>query len=154
MPLQDITWDEDGIDRLYAMYDASVKRHTLFQRHHRGIYVCESYMPELYVNEESLSRLRRLTYLNRCGETGELKYDYGICDNINQLITYWDWENDPRCLVIFCTPVRKCEQPPCDGWRWEKWGQYIGTKIPQADYLYDEPEIELVYVFTIFEKVL
>ena len=33
------------------------------------------------------------------------------------------------------------------GWRWHKWGPYIGTQDPQCEYLADEPEIKEVFVY-------
>ena len=36
-------------------------------------------------------------------------------------------------------------------WRWHKWGPYIGTKEPKCEYLYDEPEIDKVVIFELYE---
>jgi len=79
---------------------------------------------------------------------------YGVCDHYKQVI-----ENEPllsdeiydREFVVFITPVKKSDQPESGGWRWHKWGPYIGDYEPQAEYLYDEPEIEQVYVYHIYE---
>jgi hypothetical protein len=48
--------------------------------------------------------------------------------------------------------VIKANQSHEGGWRWHKWGEYIGKYEPQYEYLYDEPEIEKVYVYHIYEK--
>lgn len=56
---------------------------------------------------------------------------------------------DPRLLGVFFTPMVRAEQSPEGGWRWHKWGEYIGDHTPTAEYLYDEPEIERVYVVSI-----
>lgn len=45
----------------------------------------------------------------------------------------------------------KEHEPPKDGWRWHKWGPYIGTQEPKAEYLYDEPTITLIYTYTIIQ---
>jgi len=76
---------------------------------------------------------------------------YGVCDNYQQVIDLADLENDSRNFIVFLTPILKGEQSPSDGWRWHKWGDYIGTRKPQSEYLYDEPEINEIYVFHIYE---
>lgn len=35
------------------------------------------------------------------------------------------------------------------GWRWCKWGEYIGDYTPDHEYLYDEEGIEEVFVYQI-----
>jgi len=47
--------------------------------------------------------------------------------------------------------IRKDLEPTDGGWRWHKWGEYIGTQNPQMEYIHDEPEIEKVYVYHIYE---
>ena len=54
-------------------------------------------------------------------------------------------------FVILLTPVFKEDQPESCGWRWYKWGQYIGKYEPKCEYLYDEEGIDYVYCFTILE---
>jgi len=79
--------------------------------------------------------------------------DYGVCDNYHQIIARW-WEqlNVPdRRFVICLTQIRKDQQSPEGGWRWHKWGPYIGTGKPQCEYLYDEPDIQEVFCFHILE---
>jgi hypothetical protein len=48
----------------------------------------------------------------------------------------------------------KANQPKEDGWRWRKWGQYIGALEPTCEYIADEPHIDKVYVYHIYEKVI
>ena len=49
--------------------------------------------------------------------------------------------------------IDRDDQPEFDGWRWDHWGDYIGTQFPTTEYLYDEPEIERVYSYRIYEKI-
>ncbi|MNC81295.1 hypothetical protein D3C75_1343800 [compost metagenome] len=65
--------------------------------------------------------------------------------------TYKGLYDPERKFVVSLAEIRKDEQPEQWGWRWEKWGEYIGTQNSQADYLYDEPEIERVFVYHIYE---
>lgn len=78
--------------------------------------------------------------------------DFGVCDHWSQVIERWpELLTDPRRFVVTVTPIRKTDQTASGGWRWHKWGEYIGTKDPQYEYLYDEPDIDVVYVFHILE---
>ena len=80
---------------------------------------------------------------------------YGVCDHYQQILDKCPiLESDKnREFVIFITPVCAEDQPEDGGWRWCKWGEYIGDKNPQCQYLYDEPEIEMIYVYHIYEKI-
>lgn len=80
----------------------------------------------------------------------ELLPPYGVCDGPEQLLSLYDFEADPRQLVIFLVEMRKEDQPERDGWRWHKWGPYVGTQNPQCEYLYDEPEIESAWTYSIY----
>lgn len=84
-------------------------------------------------------------------ETHTFKNAYGICDNVEQVIEQYKLNESEKQFTISMTPMRKDEQPADGGWRWHKWGQYIGTQEPTAEYLYDEEKIDLVYVFHIYE---
>lgn len=76
---------------------------------------------------------------------------FGVCDTPEQLLSMYDFDADPRRFFITFTEMRKDEQSDWGGWRWHKWGEYLGTQDPQCEYLYDEPVIESVYVFHIYE---
>ena len=81
-----------------------------------------------------------------------LPHDYGVCDEWQQITTRWPRIiSDPRQLIIALTPIVRSEEPAHGGWRWHKWGEYIGTHHPQHEYLYDEVGIDQVYVFHIYE---
>ena len=86
-------------------------------------------------------------------KAGVAQSDYGVADNIQQVLNYYDKQikDSNRKYCISCTGIRKSDQPENGGWRWCKWGEYIGIKNSQADYLYDEPVITEVLVFQIYE---
>lgn len=79
---------------------------------------------------------------------------YGVCDTIDQVKErYEKWLNHPdyKFCVSF-TKVVKSEQSPQGGWRWHKWGEYIGSKNPKMEYLYDEDEtIQEVYCYHVYQ---
>lgn len=76
---------------------------------------------------------------------------YGVADNIEQVIELYN-KNEEGLFsgnhVISYFEVKK--SPEC-GWRWRKWGPYIGIKEPKCEYLADEPEIESVICFSIYK---
>lgn len=80
--------------------------------------------------------------------------NYGVCDYPEQLIERASsLETDPvRKFVVTFTRVTKASQPSDGGWRWHKWGPYIGDKKPTMEYLYDEPEIDEIFAFHIYER--
>lgn len=82
-------------------------------------------------------------------------HHHGVCDSWEQIIQTWPrLLSDPRPFIIGIAPVYREHQSERQGWRWEKWGKYIGTQRSVADYLYDEPEIDVVHVFHILEVAI
>lgn len=53
---------------------------------------------------------------------------------------------DERTFAVFFAPIVRADQDPSGGWRWHKWGEYLGAHDPQHEYLYDEEDIEQVYI--------
>ena len=94
-------------------------------------------------------------FLDWCLERGDkeiyMSHPYGVCDNWKQIfekipeIKYYK-ESNEKFVIFLCRHVRDNE-PEWGGWRWHKWGPYIGEKEPQYEYLHDEPEIEMIYTF-------
>lgn len=89
------------------------------------------------------------------GTQGNYRSNYGVCDNHEQIIKEYPelQECKDRNFVVIMTPIYKNEQESEGGWRWHKWGEYIGDKTPTHEYLYDEPDIEMIYVYHIFEVI-
>lgn len=72
---------------------------------------------------------------------------YGVCDSWEQIVEECPrLQADREPYVIRITPVVKGDN---GGWRWHKWGPYIGVHSPEYEYLDDEPAIEKVYTFSI-----
>ena len=84
--------------------------------------------------------------------------NYGVADNASQVLDYYDtlykeheeYMKDKK-FVILMSPVFKNEQSKDGGWRWHKWGPYIGVHEQCCEYLYDEQGIDYVYCFNIVE---
>ena len=83
------------------------------------------------------------------GERG----NYGVCDTVEQLLQHYpELEAEGRHFVVTITRVRRDQQSEEGGWRWHKWGEYIGTQNPRHEYLFDDTHIDEVLVFHIYEK--
>lgn len=79
---------------------------------------------------------------------------YGVCDSVDQLLEKCpELVESDRKFVVTVHTLKKSDQPLEGGWRWHKWGDYIGTQDPQCEYLHDEPVIEQVMTYHIYEKV-
>jgi hypothetical protein len=77
--------------------------------------------------------------------------DYGVCDTPEQAIEHLKLESRPENFFVSFVKIEKATQPADGGWRWHKWGPYIGTKEPQCEYIHDEPDIDAVYTYHVYE---
>lgn len=80
---------------------------------------------------------------------------YGVCDDADNLLAAMPVLQDPaRQFVVTLTKVERdlSNRGQGGGWRWHKWGPYIGKHEPTMEYLDDEPDIEAVYVYHVYEK--
>lgn len=79
---------------------------------------------------------------------------YGVCDSPEQFMEdvgkHLDALEDE--IVVSFTRLDKADEPPTGGWRWHKWGPYIGKQRRWREYLAEEPEIERVYVYHFFRR--
>lgn len=79
---------------------------------------------------------------------------YGVCDNLDQV----KWRcptivgSGSRKFIIILREIRKSDQPAQGGWRWHKWGEYIGAHYITSEYLYDEKVVDRVLVFHVYEQ--
>ena len=77
---------------------------------------------------------------------------YGVCDSWEQLIERCpELSESSKNYCISITAIDRASQPEFDGWRWHKWGEYIGTQSPTCEYIYDQPMIDLVYCYHIYQ---
>jgi hypothetical protein len=67
---------------------------------------------------------------------------YGVCDTPEQFLNKFrdTLESDCRTFCVAFTHVAKDPENAGNGggWRWHKWGEYIGTGQPTTEYLDDE----------------
>jgi hypothetical protein len=86
------------------------------------------------------------------------KVQYGVADSVEQIKDYYKEEiEDPdRKYVISMTPVfqDKENKGKGGGWRWHKWGEYIGILPTECEYLDDEDfgeDFKYVICFHLYE---
>lgn len=83
-------------------------------------------------------------------------HSYGVCDSPNQFLRKFRkvLDEDARAFCVSFTHIQKNPENAGQGggWRWHKWGPYVGKGKPTTEYLDDEKEFERgVYVFHILQ---
>lgn len=78
---------------------------------------------------------------------------YGVCDSPDDFMTRFgaSLKADPRAFVVSFVEISKSRQSPTGGWRWHKWGPYVGKQTKTCEYLYDEPVVERVFTYHVYE---
>lgn len=84
-------------------------------------------------------------------------YMYGVCDGLDNYMEKQGRALDALDKKYFVT-LTVVERDPDgkgkrQGWRWHKWGPYIGACEPEREYLDDEEGIDQVYCFQVFEQI-
>lgn len=80
---------------------------------------------------------------------------YGVIDTPKQFQEKFGklLEDDARQFAVFFTHIAQDSENKGygGGWRWHKWGEYLGDGKPQCEYLDDEDDfVDGVYVFHIY----
>jgi hypothetical protein len=85
------------------------------------------------------------------------KNSYGVADSIEQIKEYYkeEIEDAEKKYFIVLTPVfqEKENKGKGGGWRWHKWGEYIGKLDTRCEYLDDEEfgdDFKYVICFSIY----
>lgn len=88
---------------------------------------------------------------------GNYVSQYGVADNVEQIKEFYkeQIESTDEKFVIAVTPVWQDKENTGKGggWRWHKWGEYIGDLNPQHEYLDDEDfgeDFEYVLCFHLY----
>lgn len=101
------------------------------------------YAPSFLFTDEYQKPFRDVYLLN----------DYVVCDSAEQVMAHYKFlADDPdNTYFIALTPIVKKHQPANGGWRWHKWGPYIGNHKPSCEYIYDEPNIDYVFTYHVYK---
>ena len=79
---------------------------------------------------------------------------YGVCDTPDAFLARFGelLKADERKFAMSFTHIDKKSQSPEGGWRWHKWGPYIGEGRPTTEYIYDEDAFDDgVYCYHIYQ---
>lgn len=96
--------------------------------------------------ETFLTSVQRTTETKGDSKTQAPPPEYGVCDSPQQFAKKYDKFSG---YVTF-TVVRRKAQSKEGGWRWHKWGEYVGDHqdiVSATEYLYDAKEIDEQYLF-------
>lgn len=137
-----ITTNPDFICASIAKINGVDINGNIFERYEKGVYRHDGYLFNFDMFIEG-----------RCAEKIIDKWvAYGVCDNYKQILEYHkDIISDNKNYVIGLSTVERKNQDENGGWRWHKWGEYIGNQNPQHEYLYDDTHIDKVYCYQIYE---
>jgi hypothetical protein len=142
--LVNVTLQDDGLDPIYKMISEGMGNTNEITLLETGVYETGHFSFE-YLFEEECE-----TWFNL-----DDSYDnHGVCDNYQQILDKFPVLVESKVKYCICiTPIEKKKQSSWGGWRWHKWGAYIGNMEPTCEYLFDEPIIEKVYVYTVYKLV-
>ena len=121
-------------------FDQEMRDHFTPRRIQRGLYLCNEWNPEIML------RINDSYKVNGFPDEAPV---YGVCDTPEQVVMRYGLDELPGKFVVTFVRIRKDEEPQRDGWRWHKWGPYIGTQHPRCEYIADEPDIQEVFTFHI-----
>lgn len=74
----------------------------------------------------------------------------GVVDSPEQLLELVDLDALPIPVAVTMVEIQRGDQPSSGGWRYHKWGPYLGTQNPQHEYLHDDTHIERVFTYHIY----
>lgn len=121
---------------------------VLHEAHPSGVLLC--YLN--FVNHLEYSTSFQLKGGNRFTHYADVQVPYGVVDTPEQIIANVPELLDPdRLFIALATPISADTQPESGGWRWHKWGPYLGVGNPTCEYIHDEPVLRDVHVFSIYE---
>lgn len=78
--------------------------------------------------------------------------NYGIADNEFQIKKRFKFlEKSENKYIIIMEPVWRSQQPESGGFRYHKHGPYIGCQDLKSEYLYDDKNVEKVFLFHVYQ---
>lgn len=137
-----------GLNPEHNFRDAGLDVYPSYHSGHQEGYNMYKYREENQMEWISPYLIGLFYQLAMFGHTDHI--NHGLCDNPDQILAKWPHlETSKQKHFITLTPIYKSDQSPSGGFRFHKWGTYIGEHELQYEYLYDEEEIDIIYVFHI-----
>lgn len=133
-------------DSILAALSYVIGRGRKLERVSRGIYLIPHFSMDLLIWGKN-------NWEQDDPKVEGLESSSGVCDSVEQFKqdVVPLLEKHPEHLIVSMTHIDKKTQPADGGWRWRKWGPYIGKGTPTHEYLGEEPGFENgVYVYHIY----
>lgn len=158
-PEDGIDWDKQKIEDIsdkFTPYRAWLKELTKYATEHGIRLVEDAMIPDnvfvtstnFHLDIDSLTDYKIPSFM--------VANDYYcVCDNASQAVERYEslleekWLDANRTYLLTLAPIFREFQEEQGGWRYYKWGEYIGVQEPYCEYLYDDKHIDLVYSFHI-----
>lgn len=158
--LHELVYDEENFNRYKEHYNSLIKEENLsedlFIKDFTDV-VCPI-AKGIYV-DNALNTLLELQFMKREFQVFENDFRetdlYGLCDNEMQVCNkYKDLLEDKnrKFIIVLSNIYRNC-QPDEYGFRFHKWGKYIGDYEITCEYLKNQTNMDKVVVYCIIEVV-
>lgn len=145
-----------------------IKLHHLTRRfkpfvkgNHPGVYYTDDLNAEIYIKTWTNYNILdgyRASSRDTFSVTEDHAYGpgyrsgYGLADNEEQVLERYKHLADRKeQFVIFMTPMYRKFESSWGGFRFHKWGEYIGTHDLTCEYLYDQTDIDVIYVYHVHQ---
>lgn len=98
-------------------------------------------------------------YIDECIDKYQYGHEYnGVGDffqgkQLVQFMQAMEEENREYGFVLLLTPIVNEHNHTWGGWRWHKWGEYIGHHKIEHEYLNDEEGVDFVFVWKLIPVV-
>lgn len=77
-----------------------------------------------------------------------------LCDGYKDIIKYYpELKDENRKFFVILYPIFRKFQPKHGGFRYWKYGKYIGKRKLKNEYLYDDKHIDMIYKYNIYEII-
>ena len=149
--------DDPFIYMLRATFSDDVTR--LPTRVYRGVYEAHinfhKEIQDLIVDDWPSFHLHESGEWDRWIEyTGHTAASFGVVDHWSQL-PLAALDADPRNLLVYLGLHRRADQSPDGGWRWHRWGPYLGVHAPENstnyEYLHEATDVVEVWSYCVVE---
>lgn len=127
------------------------KKHRLFERVGKGFYINKDFsfdkwfLRQYYGYSVQDTNMKIFSYLKEHG-----LHSFGVADSIEQIQRYLEKvETLPEKFIVIMTPVYRKDEPSFGGFRFHKWGKYIGNHTIEQEYFYDHKEMDVLYTFRV-----
>lgn len=122
-------------------------------RVHRGVYLAHINFDK-EIRDLIVDQWPRFDDMSTKYDGDQWFSSFGVVDHWSQL-PLAALDADPRNLLVYLGWHRRADQSPQGGWRWHKWGPYLGVHAPESstdyEYLHDATDVVEVWSYCVVE---